>query len=156
MKKIVLIIIMGIFLFTSMTSASAMSISDVIYEGNSSFVLHRLDGETGVTVDGAYCSNPNFIKPFKLLGRIFSVVKIIIPIIIIAFGVVDFFKAIVASKDDEIKKASKSLMMRLIAGVCIFFLPAIIHFVFRLVDDWNDYESDYSKCSLCITDPGSC
>lgn len=110
----------------------------------------------GVTVSGAYCSNPNFVKPFKLLGRVFSVVKIIIPIIIIVFGVIDFFKAVIGSKDDEIKKSVKSLIMRLIAGACIFFLPAIVHFVFRLVDDWNDYESDYSKCSLCITEPNKC
>ena len=84
------------------------------------------------------------------------VVFFIIPIIILAFGVVDFFKAVIASKDDEIKKSTKSLIMRLIAGVCIFFLPAIIHFVFRLIDDWNGYDSDYSECSLCITEPDKC
>lgn len=158
MKKLILLLLTTLFVFGNMkgVAASSITFSDKIYSANSFLVYHKLDGETGVTVSGAYCSNPNFIKPFKLLGRIFSVVKIIIPIIIIAFGVVDFFKAIIASKDDEIKKSTKSLIMRLIAGVCIFFLPAVIHFVFRLVDDWNDYESDYSKCSLCITDPGSC
>ncbi len=142
-------------MFFSMLNVEAKVIQADSLVTNGWFSIKSLD-DTGVTVTDSYCSKPNFLKPFKLLGRIFSVVKIILPIIILAFGVVDFFKAVIASKDDEIKKATKSLIMRLIAGVCIFFLPAIIHFVFRLVDDWNDYDSDYSKCSLCITSPNQC
>ncbi len=110
----------------------------------------------GVSVSTSYCSNENFLKPFRLLGRVFSVIKILIPILVIAFGVIDFFKAVIASKDDEIKKATKSLILRAIAGVIIFFLPALIHFFFKLVDEWQNYENDYSKCSLCITEPNRC
>ena len=155
MKRKMLLFFIGFAMFFSMLNVEAKVIQADSLVTNGWFSIKSLD-DTGVTVTDSYCSKPNFLKPFKLLGRIFSVVKIILPIIILAFGVVDFFKAVIASKDDEIKKATKSLIMRLIAGVCIFFLPAIIHFVFRLVDDWNDYDSDYSKCSLCITDPGSC
>jgi hypothetical protein len=155
MKRKMLLFFIGFAMFFSMLNVEAKVIQADSLVTNGWFSIKSLD-DTGVTVTDSYCSKPNFLKPFKLLGRIFSVVKIILPIIILAFGVVDFFKAVIASKDDEIKKATKSLIMRLIAGVCIFFLPAIIHFVFRLVDDWNDYDSDYSKCSLCITSPNQC
>ena len=155
MKRKMLLFFIGFAMFFSMLNVEAKVIQADSLVTNGWFSIKLLD-DTGVTVTDSYCSKPNFLKPFKLLGRIFSVVKIILPIIILAFGVVDFFKAVIASKDDEIKKATKSLIMRLIAGVCIFFLPAIIHFVFRLVDDWNDYDSDYSKCSLCITSPNQC
>lgn len=110
----------------------------------------------GVTITGPHCSDPNFIAPFRFIGRIFSVIKILIPLLIIGFGVWDFFRAVVAAKDDEIKKSMKSLIMRVISGIIIFFIPAIIHFVFRLIDEWDNYESDYSKCSLCITEPNKC
>ena len=155
MKRKMLLFFIGFAMFFSMLNVEAKVIQADSLVTNGWFSIKSLD-DTGVTVTDSYRSKPNFLKPFKLLGRIFSVVKIILPIIILAFGVVDFFKAVIASKDDEIKKATKSLIMRLIAGVCIFFLPAIIHFVFRLVDDWNDYDSDYSKCSLCITSPNQC
>lgn len=155
MKRKMLLFFIGFAMFFSMLNVEAKVIQADSLVTNGWFSIKSLD-DTGVTVTDSYCSKPNFLKPFKLLGRIFSVVKIVLPIIILAFGVVDFFKAVIASKDDEIKKATKSLIMRLIAGVCIFFLPAIIHFVFRLVDDWNDYDSDYSKCSLCITSPNQC
>ena len=155
MKRKMLLFFIGFAMFFSMLNVEAKVIQSDSLVTNGWFSIKSLD-DTGVTVTDSYCSKPNFLKPFKLLGRIFSFVKIVLPIVILAFGVVDFFKAVIASKDDEIKKATKSLIMRLIAGVCIFFLPAIIHFVFRLVDDWNDYDSDYSKCSLCITSPNQC
>lgn len=103
-----------------------------------------------------YCSDPNFLKPFKFLGRIFTILKILIPIIIIGFGAFDLSKAVVASKDDEIKKSIRSLAMRALAGVVIFFIPTIVNLVFMLVDDWNKYSTDYSKCSRCISNPGDC
>ena len=88
------------------------------------------------------------------IGRIIQIAKIFIPIIIIGFGVMDLFKAITGSKDDEIKKSFKSLAMRCVAGVCVFFLPAIVSFIFSLVNDWN--ESDYNVCIKCIWNVKSC
>jgi len=48
---------------------------------------------------------------WKLVGNILGVFKIVIPILVIIFGMIDLGKAVVASKDDEIKKAAKSLGM---------------------------------------------
>ena len=101
-----------------------------------------------------YCTNNNLLSTFMFIGRIIQIAKIFIPIIIIGFGVMDLFKAITGSKDDEIKKSFKSLAMRCVAGVCVFFLPAIVSFIFSLVNDWN--ESDYSECIKCISNVKSC
>ncbi len=111
---------------------------------------------SGVTIEQDYCSDPNFIKPFIFLGKIFTIVKILVPILIIVFGMIDFFKAVIASKDDEIKKSIRSLLFRAIAGLVIFFIPTIVHLVFLLIDDWKKYETSYSKCSLCISSPSKC
>ncbi len=104
--------------------------------------------------DVNYCTGlePTFI----VIGHIVRIAKILVPILIIGFGMIDLFKAIVGSKDDEIKKAAKSLIMRLIAGVCIFFLPSIVDFVFSLVDGWSNYQTNYQECFKCIWDVGSC
>lgn len=105
----------------------------------------------------SYCSDDlELLKTFKFIGRILSVVKILIPLIIIILGVIDFFRAVIASKDDEIKKSMKSLMFRAISGVIIFFLPTIINLIFMLVDDWGNYRTDYSVCSTCVTNPSKC
>ena len=91
---------------------------------------------------------------FIFIGHIVRIAKIFIPIIIIGFGMIDLFKAIVGSKEDTLMKAVKSLVFRCIAGVCIFFLPALISLIFSWVDAWN--ESEFWGCFNCIWDVGSC
>lgn len=94
---------------------------------------------------------------FTLIGQIVRLAKILIPIIIIAYGAYDFFKAVTAQKDDEIKKSTRSLLFRCLAGVCIFFLPAVIDLVFGWVDGWNEnYNSFYQECFKCIWNVESC
>ena len=92
---------------------------------------------------------------WRLVGRILFIFKIAIPVLIIVFGAIDFGKAVVASKSDEIKNAAKSLMFRALAGVFIFFVPALVAFIFTLVGDWgSEYENQYKVCSACIVHPG--
>ena len=99
-----------------------------------------------------FCTDTMSIWVF--LGRILSVFKIVVPILILAFGAVDFGKAVVASDDKEIKKALKSLLMRVLAGAVIFFIPVIIDFAFSLISDFDTLEQDYSVCVSCLTSPG--
>ncbi len=101
-----------------------------------------------------YCSGLK--STFIVIGHIVRLAKIFVPIVIILFGMLDFFKAVIASKDDEIKKSMKSLLMRALAGVCIFFLPAVIDLVFGWVDGWSNYSTSYTDCFKCIWDVGSC
>ena len=74
---------------------------------------------------------------WQVLGWVLWVFKIVIPILIIVFGMIDLGKAVVASKDDEVKKAIKSLAMRAIAGVIIFFVPSLVSTIFKIVDGFD-------------------
>lgn len=103
-----------------------------------------------------YCTGLR--STFVFIGHLVRLAKILIPIVVIIFGMLDFFKAVTGAKDDEIKKSAKSLLFRALAGVCIFFLPAIIDFIFGLVDGWSnsEYESGYQDCFKCVWNVGSC
>lgn len=98
-----------------------------------------------------FCTDTKEI--WALIGKILLIFKIIIPILIIIFGMIDLGKAVVASKDDEIKKAVKSLGMRAIAGVFIFFIPTLVGFVISLAGGWSDVDADYKTCEACVTHP---
>ncbi len=91
---------------------------------------------------------------WQIVGWVLWVFKIVIPIIIIIFGMIDLGKAVVASKDDEIKKSVKSLVMRAVAGIIIFFIPLIVGVIFSLVGEFNQNRTEYDKCAACITNPG--
>lgn len=88
--------------------------------------------------------------PLQFIGQIVRIVKILIPIVIIVLGIIDFFNAILGSKDDEIKKSARSLAMRVVAGVVIFFIPTIISVVFSLIIDFGNIKGDFNACQKCI------
>lgn len=95
-------------------------------------------------------------EPLQFIGNIVLVVKILIPLIIIALGMVDFFKAITSSKDDEIRKAAKSFAFRVVAGVIIFFIPTLVSLVFSLISSWANLKGEFDACQKCILNVRSC
>jgi len=100
----------------------------------------------------AICTN---LSPlWQVVGWVLWVFKIAIPILIIVFGMIDLGKAVVASKDDEIKKALKQLMLRAVAGIVIFFIPNLVGLIFSMVGSWTDVEAEYKICKNCIVNPG--
>lgn len=64
---------------------------------------------------------------------IIPLVQLGIPIILIILGMLDLGKAVVASKEDEIKNAQKMLIKRAIYAVAIFFIVLIVQLVFGLL-----------------------
>lgn len=81
------------------------------------------------------------LMPFIRLIRdgIIPLIQIGIPIILILLGMFDLGKAVMASKEDEIKLAQKLLIKRCIYAVAIFFVVFIVQLVFGLIDNSGDY-----------------
>lgn len=92
------------------------------------------------------------VEIWRLVGLFLLVFKIVIPIILIVLGVIDLGKAVVSSDDKAISKSAKSLLVRIVAAVCIFFVPTIVSFVIRIVDTSVDDKNEV--CAACISNPG--
>ena len=75
---------------------------------------------------------------FAWIKNIISIIKYIIPVIVIIFGIVDFIKAIASDKDDEMKKAQGRFIKRLIAAALVFIVPFIIEFILDKAGFIND------------------
>lgn len=92
---------------------------------------------------------------WQLVGKILVVFKIVIPILLIIFGMIDLGKAVIASDEKAIKEATNSIIRRLIAAVVIFFVPTLVGAVFGLIGSFNDDKTtaDYDICRACITKP---
>ena len=103
-----------------------------------------------------FCSEAAGI--LQLIGWVLTIFKIAIPILVIAFGIFDFGKAVTAAKDDEIKKSVKSLLWRAIAGVIIFFIPTIVMWIFRAVSSFRSMENsmNFKNCEACVLSPWNC
>jgi len=82
---------------------------------------------------------------------IIPLIQIGIPIILIILGMLDLGKAVMASKDDEIKNAQKMLIKRCIYAVAIFFVVLIVNLVFNLLTttknkDISSTSDTWSSC----------
>jgi len=66
-------------------------------------------------------------------------------------GSIDFMKAVVAGKDDDIKKSQTTFIKRTLAAVIVFLVPLITSIVMNVLD-----VKEESNCLTCILDPSKC
>ena len=99
----------------------------------------------------AICKMKSYRTPMKIVGMALNIVRIFVPILIIAMGIKDLYIAITGSKDDTLKKAIHALVWRVLAGILIFLLPGIVQFVINMVSTWGEdgYQNNFACCTDC-------
>ena len=84
--------------------------------------------------------------PF-LVSTIVLIIKIAVPILLIVFGMLDLGKAVVAAKEEEIKKGQQTLIKRLIAGALVFLVISIVQILIRFL---SRGEASVMQCFNCF------
>lgn len=75
----------------------------------------------------------------ELIDELLTYPKIIVPVLVIVLGMLDLGKAVIASKEDEMRKAQATFIKRVILGVVIFFVPVIVNVLMDIADAvWTD------------------
>ncbi len=69
-----------------------------------------------------------------LFSLLYKGLRIGIPILLIIVGMFDMGKAIVAKKEEDVKKAQSLLVKKIFLGVLVFLLPYLVEFIFRFLD----------------------
>lgn len=101
------------------------------------------------------CGIDSDIQPvWNLVGTLVTVIMVGVPILLIIFGMIDLGKAVVASKEDEVKKATKLLGKRFLYAVGVFAIVWIVTFIFDQLADvmtGTMYENDttWKSCWKC-------
>lgn len=92
-----------------------------------------------------------------IVSTVVLLIKIVVPILLIIFGMLDLGKAVVASKEDEIKKGQQLFIKRIISAVIVFFVIQIVQIVIRFVSG-ND--ASVANCFNCFVNgesgPNAC
>lgn len=103
-----------------------------------------------------FCAEVGILKTLRIVSYLMTLIKVLIPLLLIIFGAVDFGKAVLASDDKAINKAATSLVTRAIGGIIIFFIPTIIDVAMSLVASWSDVESEFENCQTCLFETSEC
>lgn len=80
------------------------------------------------------------------IGIIYNILLMAIPIAIIIFGLLDFVKAVISGKEDEIKKNTNVFLKRLLTGFLAFFVLAIVKFGMLVIAENVSGASDALSC----------
>jgi len=82
-----------------------------------------------------------------LVSTAVLIIKIVVPILLIIFGMLDLGKAVVASKEDEIKKGQQTFLKRVISAVIVFFVIQIVQLLIGFI---SNSDQDVAKCFNCF------
>ena len=86
---------------------------------------------------------PNIIP--NITSLVVDIIKMVVPFMLIVMGMLDLGKAVIASKEDEIKKAQSLFIKRIIAAVLVFFIVAIVQLVFGILADADGSDGSIDK-----------
>ena len=140
------------------SSDEGFNVSQKVLNGSLNFInKYKTSGNEGNKQptehsDYDFCSRTSI---WKVIGFVILTAKILIPLILIIFGMIDFSKAVIASKDDQISKSINSLIKRIIAGIVVFFIPSLITAIFNLLELGGLNTDDGKNCIYCMTKPFS-
>lgn len=82
-----------------------------------------------------------------ITSTIVLIIQIFVPIALVIFGMLDLGKAVIAQKEDEIKKGQATFLKRLLAGVIVFFVVFIVKIVVKFATN-ND--ENIANCVYCF------
>lgn len=78
------------------------------------------------------CTMDELNPVWSIVGFIIKAIWFGVPILLIVFGMLDLGKAVIASKEDEVKKATKAFGKRFLYAVCVFLVVWLVRTVLNL------------------------
>ncbi len=94
-----------------------------------------------------YCSD--LAPVIRLVKSVVGLIQFGVPILLIVFGMIDLGKAVMSSKEDEMKKAQGTLLKRFLYAVAVFLVVTLVMFVMNLVSDSKAKETDTTSWKNC-------
>lgn len=112
---------------------------------------------------GACPIDIDMIVPTFTVGLV-NLVKVIIPIILVAYGMIDLAKAVMGNDEKAMKEAQNKFIKRIVYAVIIFFLVAIVQLIFGVLASASKGSSsgeisktNVNACIACfISDTSQC
>lgn len=104
-----------------------------------------------VNIEGCASVMPDVMIDSKIVNAVHTiilVIQIVVPVVLVIFGMLDLFKGVTAGKEDEIKKGQQMFIKRLVSAALVFFVIVIVKLLISFAAG-SDNESIMS-CANCF------
>ena len=102
------------------------------------------------------CNDTGVLKTIRMIGILITVVKILVPVILILIGSYHLFKGIISNDENKIKIESKNLLTKLFIGATIFFIPTLFETIISLTQSYQETKNESFDCQICLIDTKGC
>mgnify|MGYP004561849751 FL=1 len=90
---------------------------------------------------------------FNVVALIIRIIKIVVPVLLIIWGMLDFAKSVIAKSEDDVKKYRKAFIQRLVSGILVFLIVVIVQLVVNLL---AGVEADSNNTNGTTNDTWAC
>lgn len=94
-------------------------------------------------------SIPEGIK--NLVHLVVVAIQVVVPILLIIWGMLDFAKAIIGQKEDDIKAGQKIFMRRLVAAIVVFLVVVIVQLTVNIANEIGGEGNQSSEAWSCAS-----
>ena len=111
-------------------------------------------------LDMAWCKGADIAVVQNIVSTVILIIQVAVPILLIIFGMLDLGKAVVASKEDEIKKGQQTFIKRLMAAVIVFLVIFVVKIVINVIftgkGDTDKEKQNVWNCVACFIGGDNC
>ena len=86
-----------------------------------------------------------------IIGYVIFAIKVIVPVILVLFGMIDLTRAIMEKDESNIKKAQSLLIKRIIYGVAVYLVVTIVSLIMNLIVSDDSSWKSCVKCAFDVT-----
>lgn len=111
-------------------------------KGESKTYIYQTEKDNNINPGGGdYDSCEELLNEntIKIINEVMKWIRIIVPILLIGLGTLDFAKATFAKSEDDMKKVREKFIKRIIAAVLVFLAPIFVNLLLELANsvwDW--------------------
>ena len=114
-----------------------LDLFNVLDANTTDYCVNIFDGTTGI---------PAIVG--NIIHWLYLGIQIIVPLLLIIFGMIELAKAITAQKEDEIKKAQSGLLKKAVVAIIVFLVFSLTKFVFNFAQG----DEKAWGCANCLID----
>lgn len=123
------------------------------------FLALFLVGMTPVFAIGAnnvVCHNAGVLKAIRIIAMVITIIKVLVPVILIIMGIKDLAKAVIEGDEGDIQKFFPLFLGRFFTGVVIFFIPTLVHTMLSAASGYDNTNAKFTDCGKCLTSTKTC
>ena len=102
------------------------------------------------------CDNPQVLKVLVFISALITIVKVLVPVILIVIGIKELTEALALNDEKKISQVKVNFLKKLVIGLSIFLIPTFIGSILNYLVSYDGTGFKLSTCGTCLFSTSKC